>query len=98
MHGFVGERSDNSIILLLIHKVEENIHIVIKNNGRCASNEKIRELNESFKNTDTIKRGRHIGLANVNQRLKIIFGAAASMRVYNEQNGFVVEIIYPFET
>lgn len=97
MHGFVGEKNNNGVIVLSIHKVEENIHIVIKNNGRCASNEKIRELNESFKNTDTIKRGRHIGLANVNQRLKIIFGTAASMRVYNEQNGFAVEIIYPFE-
>lgn len=97
MHGFVGEKSDNGVIVLSIHKIGENIHIVIKNNGRCVPNEKICELNESFKNADTIKRGRHIGLLNVSQRLKIIFGTAASMRVYNEREGFVVEIIYPFE-
>ena len=97
MHGFDAERCEKGVIVLKIYKQENNIHIVIKNNGRSASNEKIHELNESFKHTDTIKRGRHIGLANVNQRLKIIFGTSASMRVYNEQNGFAVEIVHPFE-
>lgn len=96
-HGFTGEKNENGVIALSICRKGDNVCIVIKNSGICASEEKIREINESFKNIDTIKSGRHIGLANVNQRLKIIFGTSASMRVYNEQNGFAVEIIYPFE-
>lgn len=97
MHGFNTEMEEKGIIRLSIFREEENVHISIKNNGTRAPERKIDELNRSFKETDVIKRGRHIGLANVNQRLKIIFGDDASMRVYNDREGFAVEIIHPFE-
>lgn len=39
-----------------------------------------------------------IGLNNVRRRMKLIFGEACSMRIYNaEQGGAVVEIVFPYQ-
>jgi len=96
IHGFAFKTQD-CVISLKIFEEGKNIHIIIKDNGDGASAEKINELNESFKNNIGIKRGRHIGLVNVNHRLKIIYGEEATMHAYNDDDGFVVEIIQPFE-
>jgi len=80
-----------------IHPEENDIRIVIRDNGKGAPQKKLEELNESFKTNRDIKRGRHIGLSNVNHRLNIIYGENVFMQVYNDEEGFVVEIVHPFE-
>lgn len=97
VHGFDEEEARGGKVILEIFMKDNKIHTIIRDNGGGASPEKIEELNSRFKNIEDISDGRHIGLVNVNHRFRIIYGDEAFMRVFNDSEGFVVEIIQPFE-
>lgn len=55
------------------------LYIYISNNGECISDESLNNLNERFNNKSI--EGRSVGLMNVNERIKLVFGEKYGLRV-----------------
>ena len=54
-------------------RVGEDVFIHIIDSGKGIIQEKVDEINESMKE-NVIKESKHLGLSNVNQRIKLTFG------------------------
>ncbi len=63
----------------------EDIVFTIKNNGAVMSEETLRWLNEYINSAEEMDR--HIGVKNVNKRLKLSFGDKAGVTVGQDRNG-----------
>lgn len=63
-------------ISILARKTDRGIEIRIGNNGETLAKERVSELNERFENAlpSMETRGEHIGLNNINARLKLFYG------------------------
>lgn len=70
--------SEKLIIVIRAGKTDQGIEIRIGNNGETLADERVRELNERFQNAspsmETRGGGEHIGLNNINARLKLFYG------------------------
>ena len=54
-------------------RIEDMVHICVKDSGMGMTEEEVSEINHSIQET-VIKESNHIGLSNVNQRIKLVFG------------------------
>lgn len=54
-------------------RIEDMVHICVKDSGMGMTEEEVSEINRSIQET-VIKESNHIGLSNVNQRIKLVFG------------------------
>lgn len=71
------------------------INIRVQDNGVGMSDEDIAALNKSL-SVEYVLKGENIGLLNIGQRIKLIFGEDYGVHVYKgEQRGLVVSIIIP---
>ena len=59
---------------IIVEEDEREIDIIVTDNGRGMSEEEINYLNESLQNTDVYQENKSIGLLNVNQRIRGIYG------------------------
>lgn len=94
-HGIKPMR-EGGLIQISIKKIGGSIEIKVSDNGQGMSKDDVDTLNSDFKEIYSFKEG-HIGLRNVNQRLKLLIGDEAKMYVSSEVNcGTSVTIILPF--
>lgn len=84
-HGY-DNKSDFNLIVINISNKKENILIEVINNGSFINEERVEELNKSFKNEITKIETDSIGLINVLQRLKLFYGNGVSMRIENNDD------------
>ena len=82
------KNGETGILNIKITKNENNISFEVSNNGQIIDDEKIEVINKNF-NSDGGIRSIHIGLENVNRRIKLICGNMYGCEVYVE-NGFTV--------
>ena len=76
-------------------ETDESVKFIISDNGVGIAKDSCEELNKSLLLGETPKDG-HIGLYNVNSRLKIIFGNECGIRVDSTLNiGTDVYVIIP---
>ena len=83
---------------ILVHGeiIENIVYISISDNGLGMSKSEIDQLNLS-NSTDFIKESNHIGISNVNQRLKLYFGEKYGIHIESRINGGTKVIIkFPF--
>lgn len=59
---------------IIVEEDEREIDIIVTDSGRGMSEEEINYLNESLQNTDVYQENKSIGLLNVNQRIRGIYG------------------------
>lgn len=69
----VEEKIDQGTIKIFIRECDCDILICIKDNGNGIEQEKLQNILNSF-NTKSLDSSSHIGLLNVNQRLKMCYG------------------------
>ena len=75
-----------------------NLEIMISDNGAGINKLTIKQLNEAM-NESGIKENEHIGLMNVNQRIKLFFGDAYGLTITSEDNqGTTVTIRLPCQS
>lgn len=92
-HGFAHKRTQGDIWITGEKKGEKN-YIYVTDNGQGVSDDKIVQLQESLKE-NVIGNSSHIGLRNVNQRLKLVFGEDSGLAINRaEEGGFFVSICY----
>lgn len=82
IHGFDANRSDNSI---LIHGYlsDKNILFDIKDNGRGMETDKLNTLKFSLENLE-MNTESSIGLANINERIKLVYGNECGIEISSE--------------
>lgn len=90
--------TDKWHLMVIAYLSENKVHVVIKDNGVGMSKEKLEELRKHL-DGDTvlqINRSEHIGLLNVNARIKLYFSQNDGLRVKSE-SGQGAEITLVFD-
>lgn len=93
-HGIKPLR-EGGIIKIKVSKTEEEVIIQVSDNGLGMSKEEVDSLNDDLREKYVLKEG-HIGVRNVNQRLKLLLGDTAQIKVRSELNrGTIVTVSLP---
>ena len=90
VHGIDFSRIDNAISVKVYRK-KTSVVIDVIDNGRGMSNERLTEVNRLL--VEDVTKERHqtsIGLMNVSDRLKLVFGDNATMVLYHNLSGGVI--------
>lgn len=83
-HGIKPLRR-KGIITITIYKTNSKVVAEIKDNGVGMETEKINNLNTNMREKHLLK-GEHIGICNVNQRLKLILGDMYGLEIQGQEN------------
>lgn len=91
IHGFDLRRNNNLIKITILNK-ENDIYIQIEDNGVGISQEELDELKRDFETFDILNRS-SIGLRNVNERIKLIYGQKYGVTIESQiATGTVVSL------
>ena len=92
-HGF-REKRDNEKIIVSGRLAGERLIFSVKDNGQGCPIERIREMNRELQDY-TVIRGKHIGIRNVNQRIRLLFGKDYGLRIGEKAEGFEIFMEIP---
>lgn len=74
---------------------DELVHLWVEDNGPGMTEEDLEKLKRNM-NSEDIRESRHIGTANVNQRIRLYFGNQYGIIVHNNQGrGCRFELVFP---
>lgn len=93
VHGFRNLKYGGKICVEAQEDGQKLI-LYVKDNGIGQSEEWIREMEKKLCESQTIL-GSHIGLSNVNQRIRLIFGNEYGVHVEQAEEGFAVRMEIP---
>lgn len=89
LHGFDIERNDNFFNISL-SLTENNIHIILCDNGKGMDKEKLEAVTEKLKAPDS-SADKGFGLSSVNERIKLVFGRQYGLSI-ESQKGLGTEV------
>ena len=89
-HGMSNTVKDGEIIIRGYIK-DDMIFFEIKNNGEQISNERLVWLNNYINDNDNMME--HIGIRNVNKRIKLFFGEQYGVQIYSSPDGYTTVMI-----
>ena len=93
-HG-IKAKDASGIINVRGYSQNNCIIFEISDDGAGMSEEKLNEVRENMRSTFTVN-DKHIGLSNVNQRIKVVFGDAYGIDVESEEGkGTKVKLTFP---
>lgn len=92
-HGIKPTRRKGHIDLN-IKKEDKNIIITITDDGLGMESGKLKELTEALEE-DYMFGSSHVGLKNINQRIKLIYGNEFGVKVKSDENGTIVTLKFP---
>lgn len=93
VHGIDYQRNDNAISIKA-YKDEGHIVIQIKDNGKGATAEEVAKINDTLKIAE-IEKQTSIGIKNVHERLRGLFGKAYRMEIDAQKDaGFLITIYF----
>ncbi|MBQ6786635.1 MAG: histidine kinase [Lachnospiraceae bacterium] len=101
LHGLEEKETDGKIVIAIYHSEEteqgEFLMIDISDNGFGMDAETLAKLRESIELHDE-SRSRSIGLYNINQRIKLSYGAEYGVEITSEpERGTMVRVKFPLE-
>ena len=94
VHGTSKLYDKRGLIKISVFENENEIHIKIFDNGEEIYFDKIEEIKNNF-NDEEFHNTTHVGLKNVNQRLKLIYGKSYGIDFNSDQTGTTVELHFP---
>ena len=89
-HG--GDIYGNRIGKLKIYEKEDYLYIVVENNGNISEHDR-KQIDSLLNDMGNIKNHSHIGIRNVNKRLKILYGEDSGLTISNLQDNLTVSEI-----
>ena len=93
-HGIKSQKGKGKIFISA-KIVGNDIKISVQDNGIGMTEENLEKLREGLRKANNLS-GKHIGLKNVNQRIKLVFGQEYGISVESKVNvGTTVEILIP---
>ena len=94
-HGFANEDVNDAKIVLDITESDSDITVSVKDNGVGMTEEKITELTE-YINAPLSGDWKHVGLRNVNWRLRLLYGENYGLKIQSKVGvGTVCSILMP---
>ena len=93
-HGIKHITDKAGVISISSNIINNRLIISISNNGPKIPEKTLLEL-ESRLESDEIQETKHIGLSNVNQRIKLIFGDEYGLNVYSDDFETIIDVILP---
>ncbi|MBE9389419.1 sensor histidine kinase [Vagococcus salmoninarum] len=95
VHGIDFTRFDNALSVK-VYQEQGRVVIDVIDNGRGLTDQQLITLNQELAKQELGKElGHSVGLANVQQRLKLVFGESSQMRVFHsEAKGLVVRLSF----
>ncbi len=96
-HGIkpiITASGQTGVIKIDIFKRNNDIVFEISNFGAEINDERLKQINDSI-NSDDIPSGKHIGLRNVNKRIKLIFGEQYGCFISASNNKTTVTVTIP---
>ena len=72
----------------------DRLFLKIYNNGNGMPTEKLQELQNIFEQNDILQ-SKHIGLNNIHQRIRLLYGDEYGLRLHSDTKGFLVTIVLP---
>lgn len=94
-HGVKLLRHEKGIVSVSAKIINKKIIFTITNNGPEIPEEKLKSLQKSLLSTNDIPENNHIGLKNVNQRIKLIFGDDYGCYIDSKDKNTIVTIVIP---
>ena len=94
MHHGYDVRRKNMRINISAHLVKGKLVVTVEDDGIGMTPERQREIAENLNNKQLEKKD-SIGLLNLNQRVKLIFGYEYGCRIENNGHGVTVTVIFP---
>ena len=96
IHGIHKSKStDKKLLNIRLYSENNSIVFQIHNNGLSIPNSKLQEIISKL-NTNDLPDSKHIGLCNVHQRIKLIFGEEFGItKIESDSEGTTVELTLP---
>lgn len=93
-HGFT--RDGKGHIMINVLKDNDDVYIIIKDNGKGIKEEKLNEINRSLRDNISYTSSSSIGLLNVNARIKSVYGENYGIKVTSttSKTTVVIKILY----
>lgn len=93
-HGFT--RDGKGHIMINVLKDNDDVYIIIKDNGKGIKEEKLNEINQSLRDNISYTCSSSIGLLNVNARIKSVYGEDYGIKVTSttSKTTVVIKILY----
>ena len=88
-HGYQG-KGNLLNIKVSVNMEGDSIEVVVKDNGKGIQPETIKQLNERLSNGEEPTNNVHIGLFNVNARIRYLFGNDCGIRLSSAENGGLI--------
>jgi two-component system sensor histidine kinase YesM len=85
LHG-LEDKSQGGKVEIITKVIEEELHVIVSDNGVGISDEKLLSINKALENTVDDRENR-IGLVNVHQRLILSFGKGSGLNIESDLNG-----------
>ena len=94
-HGLEMKKK-NGVLSIYACRISDNLKIVIRDNGMGIKAERLRELNDLINDAENSNTSSSIGLRNVNQRIKLLYGNNYGLAFSSKLGkGTKVEILLP---
>lgn len=94
MHGLKRAKERNGLIVVSVKEINDCMEFCVTDNGKGMTSEKLAEIKEQLKSTFE-DYSKHIGIRNVNQRIKLIYGKEYGLDINSDENGTEVKIRIP---
>ena len=95
-HGTHRVKSKEKYVIIRTYTESGKLIVSVKNNGEEIPAAKLAALQQRLK-TDIIPEEKHIGMFNVNSRIKIVFGPQYGCEINCQNSETEVKLILPFE-
>ena len=95
-HGIKKLKENIGLIEISSMVMNNRLILSVSDNGPKIPDDTLKIL-ESRLESDEIQETKHIGLSNVNQRIKLIFGDEFGVSVFSDENSTVIDIIMPIK-
>ena len=92
MHGFKEMPDKKGVLKISVKRDSDKLIFVVEDNGPGISPEKLAQMREQLK-VPFEDFAKHIGMRNVNQRIKLVYGEECGISVESDSNGTKVTMI-----
>ena len=93
-HGMKKITGKKGIIKLSSSIINNKLVLSVSDNGPKIPDNKLSELEQRL-DSDEIQETKHIGLSNVNQRIKLIFGNEYGINIFSDDYETIIDIVMP---
>lgn len=96
MHGLKRAKERKGSITIKVKKIDNCIEFCVSDNGKGMTSDKLNQIKEQLQDSFA-DYSKHIGMRNVNQRIKLIYGKEYGLSVNSDENGTDVIMRIPIK-